>query len=291
MENKKDKNKEKPKQSDQLTQFYSTFSWPHDPKSELGEEYFKMALSFMESLIEHTWIKKLISKKRKIKILEICGGSGFGGIALSRAFAKKKVNWHLLITDLRKDSLDLAQRWAEDYLKKKVEVLVVDARETWKLKEKFDVCLIYGLSTPHFNPWDLVKLLSSVGEVLTDDGILVVDEADRRFRIFLEQGYKWALAEELDPDKFVVSFHTGYDFNRGTCKKAYVNFNDPKKPVRMEVFMWGLAEVGAFLWTFFKDVDFISLGGTRHFILGYQPRRLIKPGDLKKPSVKGYLFS
>ncbi len=291
MSNKKGKKKVKSKYPDELTQFYSTFSWPDDPESELGEKYFEAALKFMRILVSHNWIKRIMSKKKDVKILEICGGSGFGGVALSKVLTEQKVNANLLITDLRKDCLEVAQKWGGDLLKKKIDISVTDAKDVWKLKEKFDLCLIYGLSTPHFNPWDLVKLFSSVSEILVDDGLFVVDEADRRFRIFLEQGYKWALAEELDPKEFMVSFHSGYDFTKGTCKRTYVNFESPTKPSKLEVFMWGLAEVGAFLWTFFKDVDLVRLGGTRHFILGYQPRRLITPGDLKKPSVKGDLFS
>lgn len=271
-------------------QFYSIFGWPNDPENKQGEKYFEAAIKFMEILVNHIWIKKIISRKREIKILEICGGAGFGGVALSKILLEKRVNVSLLITDLRKDALNIAKKWGSKILRKEVKILVIDAREVWKLKEKFDISLVYGLSTPHFNPWDIVKLFASVSEVLVDDGLFIVDESDRRYRIFLNQGYKWALAEDLDPDKFVISFHTGYDLIKGTCKRAYVNLSDPIKPVKTEVFMWGLAEVGALMWTFFNDVDLVSIGGTRHFILGYQTRKILKPKSLKKPKVTGDLF-
>jgi len=45
---------------------------------------------------------------------------------------------------------------------------------------------MYGLSTPHFNPWQLERLFASVAQVLDDKGIFVVDEFDRRYTIFLK---------------------------------------------------------------------------------------------------------
>lgn len=40
-------------------------------------------MKFMEILISHNWIKDIISKKQDIKVLEVCGGAGIGGVALS----------------------------------------------------------------------------------------------------------------------------------------------------------------------------------------------------------------
>lgn len=82
-----------------------------------------------------------------------------------------------------------------------------------------------------------------------------------------------------------MSFHTGYDVTKGTCKRTYINFTNPTKPVTTELFMWGLAEVGALIWTFFKDVDLLNLIGTRYFILGYKPRKILKPEEIKEPFV------
>lgn len=281
------RNRKKMGTSSELSQFYSTFVWPDDPENERGQRYFERTAKFMEILVNHSWMKEIISKKEDIRILEICGGVGFGGIALSKILIDTGVNVHLLITDLRKNPLDIAKRWGRNILGREVETSVIDAREVWKLKERFDISLIYGLSTPHFSPWDIVKLFASVSEILADDGLFILDESDRRYRIFLNQGYKWALAEGEDEDRFVVSFHTGYDPIKGTCKRSYINLSNPSKPVTTETFMWGLAEVGALMWTFFNDVDLVNLIGVRYFILGSTPRRGLKPQDLKEPTVIG----
>lgn len=271
--------------SESLSEFYSTYIWPDDPLSEMGKQYFERAEKYMEKVIEHEWIKEIISNNKTIKILEICGGSGFGGIALSKTLVEKGVNNKLLITDMRKDALNIGEEWGGEILGEDVKFSPIDAREVHNLEEKFNVVLMYGLSAPHFAPWDIINVISSVGETLTDNGIFLIDESDRRKRIFLDTGYKWTIGEGQVEDKFVASFHTGYDIISGMFKRTYINFENPAKPTNIEVYMWGVAEIGAFLWTFFEDVDFINLVGSRYFILGYKPRKILKTEELKKPAV------
>lgn len=273
-------------ESMKLSEFYSIFPWPDDPESQEGKEYFAKTLKFMERLLEHPWIKELF-KKKSVKILEICCGVGFGGIALSKLLLTKNIDVEILLTDLREDVLTKAEYFGKKSGIGKIDTMVIDAKEIYKIKDSFDIVLLYGLSTPHFDPWELVKIISSVSYTLKDEGIFVLDESDRRYSIFLNRGYKWVLAEG-DDEKFTVNFHAGYDFKKGTFKRVYINFfKMPIKPVRMETFMWGLAEVGAFMWPFFHDVDIIHLEGNRYFIVGYAPRKRIKPDEFKKPTLFG----
>jgi len=273
-------------ESMKLSEFYSIFPWPDEPESPEGKKYFAKTLKFMERVVEHPWVKELFKKKR-VKILEICGGVGFGGIALSKFLLTKNIDVEILLTDLRENALTKAEYFAKKSGVGKVKTMVIDAKEIYKIQESFDIVLLYGLSTPHFDPWELVKIISSVSYALNEKGIFVLDESDRRYSVFLNIGYKWVLAEGND-EKLAVSFHTGYDFKKGTFKRVYINFfKTPIKPVTMETFMWGLAEVGAFMWTFFHDVDIIHLEGNRYFILGYAPRKRIKPEELKKPTLLG----
>ena len=274
--------------SDHFSQLYSLSTWPKDPGSELGKEYFKATLGFMRTLLKQVWIKKLISRKKTVKILDICGGAGFGGIALTKVLIGKGLNVRLLITDLRQESLDIAQEWGVRVLGKKPDISTIDARAVWRLKKKFDICLMYGLSTTHFTPWDMVRLLASVSHVLPDTGLFVVDEYDRRYSNFITLGYRWAMPVTYDPQELVVSFHTGYDVRKGTCRRAYVNFANPAAPVSTEFFFWSIAELGALMWTFFHDVDLVKLGPLRRMVVGHRPRRVLKPAGLKAPTqIKG----
>jgi len=133
---------------------------------------------------------------------------------------------------------------------------------------------MYGLSTPHFNPWQLERLFSSVASVVANDGVFVLDESDRRYRIFLFNNYQWVLGEGSSDSKFCMSFQSGYSLKKGTFKRTYINFQAEQiKPIDMETFMWGLAEVGAFMWPFFNDIDWIPLEGNHFFLVGAAPRK------------------
>lgn len=282
---------EMPELSEHLSKAYSVSTWPQDPESKAGKQYFKTTVGYMKTALKQAWMDKLISRKKNIRILEICGGVGFGGIALSKLFLDKGLSVRLLISDLRRESLDVAQGWGEKTLGKKPDVCIADARDLSKLKGTYDICLMYGLSTTHFTPWDMVRLLASVSGVLSDNGLLLVDEFDRRYTSFVTLGYKWALAAPYTEDELVVSFHTGYSVNKGTCRRAYVNFSNPTTQVPFDFFFWSPAELGALLWTFFHDVDMVRIARLRRFVVGYKPRGALKLQDLKAPSLLKGIFN
>lgn len=265
---------------DKLSEFFKIFPWPSDPETTEGKEYFNSTIKNMEKLFEHIWFKDIL-KKEKIKILEICAGAGFGGVALAKLILEKKLDVELIITDLRKDILLKAKKFGEKTLGKKVLTKMIDAREVQKLKKKFDIVLMYGLSTPHFNPWEIIKVFIGVTESLDDNGIFIIDELDRRSGFFT-RGYQYLLAEGNE-NKFIISFHSDYDIIKGTFSRTFFNPILSKKPITMELYFWSLAEIGALTFLFFEDVDFVPLGSTRHFILGYKPRRLLTYENLKEP--------
>ena len=83
----------------------------------------------------------------------------------------------------------------------------------------------------------------------------------------------------------VISFHSGYNMVEGMVKRSYINPSKLTEPVTAELFIWAPAEVGAILWTFFDDVDFLNLGRMRCFVLGSRPRRTITPDALNEPTI------
>lgn len=267
-------------EKERLERFYTVLPWFNDPESKRGREYFRLTLGFMGKLLSHPWFEEARAGGR-LRVLEVCGGAGFGGVALAKLLQEGGCEVELFISDLRDSTLKRAEKLAERELGRGIRTVCLDARKIHELDERFDLVLMYGLSTPHFDPWELVALLASAGEALRDEGIMALDESDRRYRIFLLAGYKWAMAEGEDKDP-TISFHLGYDLKRGTLKRVYLK---PGKegPVTAELFMWGLAEVGAFMWCFFEELDLVPLREERHFILGRRPRRALRPGDLGTP--------
>ncbi len=265
-----------------IKNLYALDVWPMDPYSKRGQERFRKGIEVFNKLMKHDWLQKLV-KKGKIRIIEICAGTGIGGVALAKALEENNVNTQLLLTDIREDALKLGAKWGTQVLGKKVEYLRIDARKVHELGRKFDIALMYGFSSPHFDPWDMLRLQASISECLADDGILIMDEGDRIYSIFYIRGYANILPERIDEQKTVLSLHAGYDFVRGTFSRAYIDLKNPSKVVLVKHYFWGLAELMAIIWMFFYDVDFFELRQGAGLILGHRPRRKIRIADLNIP--------
>jgi len=267
-----------------LTAMYKLGIWPEDPKSKEGKARFKYALKVFRGLLDHEWIKTSLKRKRKIRILEICGGTGIGGVGLAKALQEKGSEVELYVTDLREDALKIAKSWGTEELNTTVKTFKINAREVHSLKIRADIALLYGFSAPHFDPWDMIKVIASVCESLVDDGVFVIQESDRRWSIFYRAGYKDFLPERIDDEKVLVSIHAGYDFKRGVFKRAMMDLAKKTSPIITDAYFWGLAELMALLWIFFKDVDFMQdeTGRISGMIIGAYPRRLISINDLKE---------
>lgn len=263
-----------------ITELYSLDIWPMDPRSEEGRKRFEEAKEQFKKLLTHEWIKKLIEKK-EVRILEICAGTGIGGVALSRVLLDAGVNVKLMFTDIRNESLKVAEEWGKEELGIEVKVRKIDATKIHLLEESFDLVLMYGHSAPHFDPWDMIKLMASISSVLVDDGVFIMEEGDRIYSIFYLQGYKRVLPERVSERNIILSAHSGYDLMRGTFRRAYIEILGGRI-VEVATYFWNIAELMALSWIFFKDVDFFRIRGTSGFILAYKPRRKIKIDDLSE---------
>ncbi len=269
-----------------LEDLYGVIGWVEDPYSDAGRRRFEKALECLKKFVEHSWVKELVESKREVRVLEVCSGTGIGGVALAKTLIDRGVEVHLLITDLRSSALRVASEWGSSVLGVDVDTRVIDARKVHLMGEVFDIVLMFGYSAPHFNPWETVRLLASVSSVLGDKGVFVAEESDRRYNIFLVQGYKHVLPEPSKGEVPIISVHGGYDIVKGTVRRSYIDLTGGKKPVTVETFLWGLAELAAFTWIFFEDVDLTPLDrGTASLIVAREPRRRILPGDLKEPSI------
>ena len=268
-----------------LKSFYNVFSFPEDPRTEEGFKRYEKAVRRFQILIEHEWFKALIQNKPQIHILEICSGMGIGGVALAKVLSEKNININLTLTDLRENALKIAKEWGYKELKKDICVIKVDARKTHTLETKADIILMYGLSAPHFNPWDMVRLLASASETLPNDGLMIMEESDRIYRIFYQRGYKEVLIEKVDEERMVISTHAGYDMLKGTFDRAVIDLVSRSRPVILEAYFWGLAELMAFTWIFFEEIDFVKDpegNVAQGFIMARKPRRKLSPDILAK---------
>ena len=65
----------------------------------------------MEALVSSRTLRKLVEKKT-VKILEACDGTGIGGVALSKVLMSRGAPADLLVTDIRGEALETAERLA-----------------------------------------------------------------------------------------------------------------------------------------------------------------------------------
>ena len=262
-----------------LSEFYGLNIWPMDPDTEEGKARFRVSLEKFRNLVKHDYFKELLSKPTEISILEVCGGSGVGGCALAKILEENGYKVSILVTDIREEDLEKAAKWIGPSKNIVLKTKAIDALEIYRLGETFDIVLMYGLSTPHFNPWTMSRFLAGASQVLSEKGILIIEEADRRFFIFYIVKYKDLITGKTLDNKIYFDVHTGYDPVRGVFKRTYTVIPGPPKLIDMESYLWGVAEISTLAWMFFKDIDVLRYD-RNYFVLATKPRRKIAPEDL-----------
>lgn len=266
--------------SRKLERVYRLADWYDDPHTPRGAQRYESLRKGFELIVKHDWFKSLLSRER-LRILDVCGGTGIGGVALAKVL-KDKIEVDLWVLDLRESALRVAREFGKKELGIEVKTLLMDVRELHKLRETFDVVLMTGYSMSHFSPWEAVRIFSGFAHVLADDGLVVMEECDRHAHIFYRVGYKHILVERTTDDRVTVSIHAGYDFIRGVVARIYVDLLS-RETERIDVCYWTLAELLVLLWMFFRDVDFIPVRGPYGFILAREKRGRLSLEELATP--------
>ncbi|MGC8949316.1 MAG: methyltransferase domain-containing protein [Thermoprotei archaeon] len=266
--------------SKELEKFYEIFLWPENIHSEDGAERYINALTRFKNLVTHSWITSLLSSKDHLRVIDICGGTGIGGIAFAKVLKELGKNVELTIVDLRESALRKAEEFGKLELGFKPITLKAAVLKLHELNKTFDLCLMYGLSAPHFNPFQMCELLVSVSEILTNDGIFIMDEADRTYSIFFMRGYQHVLPE-ISKEKVVISLHKSYNNITGTFKRLIIDLLN-KNAIEMDMYFWNLAELMAMAWLLFNDIDFMKDKERPYagFIIIHKPRKNINANDL-----------
>lgn len=265
----------------ELEEIYEVMPWPEDPWSEEGKSRYGEALERFKMLITQEWIRSLISNRDRISLIDICGGTGIGGIALAKTLSESGKHIDLTIADLRKSALKKAIKFGKE-IGVDVNVEQLDVLRIHETGKKYDIVLLYGNSTPHFNPWKLVRLLASVSSSISEGGVFIIDEIDKIY-MFLIRGYELVLPE-VSKERVVISMHSDYDPITGEIKRLEFDLLKNSR-AELPLYFWGLAEIMAITWLFFEDIDFIrdedsKKGQCRGLIVANKPRRKITPNDL-----------
>ena len=257
-----------------LERLYQLIGWVEDLSSPEGRRRFDRYLRLLPDLLAHPWIAALL--QRELRIADVCAGTGLGGIALAKLLAVRGLRCRLTLVDLRSSALDKAKQFAAQEIPGvEVETLKHDVARLHELNRCFDLVLMFGASAAHFNPWQFLGVLTAIAYCLSDDGVLVLEEPDRRYTIAV-RGYRIVMPEK--GTDFGISVHRGYDFRRGTFIRAYVDLLNPSQRVVYPICFWGVAELAAFCWCFFHNVDLLPCNRSNtFFVIAQSPRRLLTP--------------
>ncbi|MEM2005322.1 MAG: hypothetical protein QW705_08060 [Zestosphaera sp.] len=66
--------------SEYLERLYRVFPWVEDPSTPEGSRRYQDTVSEFERVIEHTWFKELVGGRRELRLVDLCSGTGVGGL-------------------------------------------------------------------------------------------------------------------------------------------------------------------------------------------------------------------
>ncbi len=266
--------------SEELSRLYNLLGWPGDPYTREGRARYEETIKEAEKILNHEWLSAILKGKDSVRILDVCGGSGIAGAAFAKALKERGVEPEVIVIDLREEALSVARKFIEDETGVKPETLALDVTRMHDANLNADLAVLWGLSTPHFSPWDLMRVVSGVASNLAVDGILVIEEVDRHAGIFLANRYQYVMPELVSEGKVTVSVHEGRDPRTGLVSRVLVDLTSGET-VRLKVYFWDIASVAAITWAFFKDVDFIPGKSSRYgYIMAKWPRDALRPNEL-----------
>ncbi|AFL94947.1 putative SAM-dependent methyltransferase 2 [Thermococcus cleftensis] len=218
-----------------------------EPGNEGARKRFKDLTGFFEGL----------GLPKGGSVLDLCAGTGIAGIAAAKATNAKK----LTLLDARAEDLEKVQEWVElaglGIAPAKVHG---DVREAAKLVGEHEVALLFGNTMIHFDPFDAVKIFANVTLALSENGVFLIEDTDRVYRILYGTGYKEFFVESRGEDHTLASVHEGYDVTRGTFRRTYYLLPGFRKVGSFDFHHWDLATQLAIGRIFFREARLIRPG-------------------------------
>lgn len=232
-------------------------------------------------MLEHKFLANILEGKDLIRIIDVCSGTGIGGYVFAKLLLEKGYRVTLTLVDIRSNALLKGVEWITRELGIEPETHAIDVTMLYTLNKTFDLAVMWGSSTPHFNPWTMNKLLASIAGILVGDGVLVLEESDRFYHI-VHGGYRHINVVE-GKNRTVLDIYVDYNPLKGTCKRIVIDLGNPRRNTYMELYYWSIAALGALLWLFFKDVDILETGIRSIYVLvATKPRGTITLEQLRK---------
>ncbi|WP_457741483.1 class I SAM-dependent methyltransferase [Thermococcus sp.] len=220
-----------------------------DPNSEVAQNRFIGLRSFFNWAVK----EGILPERRKLRILDLCAGTGIAGSALLETLREWGYEVSLTVVDKRKDDLLLVDKWTDG----EVYGAVMDCLDDLRKLGRFDVALIFGYTMPHFDPFQTAELFKNVARVLEGDGVFLLEETDRFGAFFYRRAYREFVPEVRGKDYTIVSLDEGYNPLRGVIRRGYYKLPGWEKVGEIETRYWDLAGLAGIGKALFEEVRII----------------------------------
>ncbi|WP_297074062.1 class I SAM-dependent methyltransferase [Thermococcus sp.] len=231
---------------EELYRYLRTFM---DPKSEVAQNRFIGLRSFFNWAVK----EGLFPERRKLRVLDLCAGTGIAGASLYETLKEWGYEASLTVVDKRKEDLLLVENWTSG----EIYGAVMDCLDDLRKLGKFDVALIFGHTMPHFDPFQAAKLFRNVARVLEGDGVFLLEETDRFGAFFYRKAYREIVPEVRGEDYMVISLDEGYNPVRGVIRRGYYKLPDWEKIGEIETRYWDLAGLAGIGKALFEEARII----------------------------------
>ncbi|MGC8932539.1 MAG: class I SAM-dependent methyltransferase [Candidatus Methanodesulfokora sp.] len=130
--------------AESLERMYELFRWPEDIRKSSGRKRYEESLKDLAVIAAHDWIKEVLERER-VRIVDICSGTGIGGIALAKRIAELGKEVELTFVDLRTEALRKAAEFSKAELGLEARTVDMDARKLYELELEADIALLLSL--------------------------------------------------------------------------------------------------------------------------------------------------
>ncbi len=237
-----------------MEKLYSYLRDYMDPESEKARKRYKALKDFFNWTVK----KALLPAGKKLRILDLCAGTGIAGAALFEVLREWGVDASLTLVDKRKDDLLKVESWLSD--DREVYGAVMDCLDDLERLGEFDVVLLWGSTMPHFDPYQAADLFTNVSRVLSPLGAFMVEETDRFGAFFYRKAYREIVPEVRREDYTVVSLDEGYNPLRGVIVRGYYRLPGWEKIGVIETRYWDLAGLAGMGKLVFEEARIITRG-------------------------------
>ncbi len=286
--------------SNPLEELYKYLNWPMRPGEEAAEIRFWAAVDFFEEQLKTHPGFEGIRRRNTIRILDVCSGTGIGGVAAAKAFVDQGYKVFLVALDKRRNDLVYVEKWLEYAgIKEKVSYTTqVGAGEEAPLyfKDKFGLIMIWGSSMPHFDPWRAAKMFAGIRELTEPWGTLLVEQWDIAGKLIQYRLFKDILVEGgiREDGTGLVSICAKYNVLKGTFERAYYKIPGWMYLFKTENHLWYLSTLATIIWMFYRKIDIKTQKPRgekkpvilRPVLIAWEPRETTVPyKDLSIPDI------